>query len=258
MIVNHQPSPALARYVEALWYYDGYRTAQHQERVLPTGKFQVVIDLAGAPGVVTGLRSKYLVIDTSSIQSVMGIVFRSGGAGPFFDVPVSDFYNQVVPLDLVWGSTAGRLCERLHEAPTVKGKLCILEAMLLEALGQAKKKRLGLHASVQYALGKFGNTPNIQTVFEVTKEAGLSRRRFNDLFRDQVGITPKLYCRLRRFFAVIRQVASGESVDWADVAVAGGYCDQAHLTHEFQEFSGLSPARYLAAERPFLNHIRVE
>jgi transcriptional regulator GlxA family with amidase domain len=36
-------------------------------------------------------------------------------------------------------------------------------------------------------------------------------------------------------------------VDWVDVALAGGFCDQAHLVHEFRAFSGLSLERYLTA-----------
>src|ERR1700738_434658 len=99
MVLTYRPAPALARYVEALWYSDGYQGARHKERVLPNGKFQIVIDLAGGPGAVSGMRSQYIVIDTAAIHSVMGVVFRPGGARGFFDVPAGDFYNQVIELD---------------------------------------------------------------------------------------------------------------------------------------------------------------
>jgi hypothetical protein len=56
----------------------------------------------------------------------------------------------------------------------------------------------------------------------------------------------------------LREVASGHRVDWADLALAGGFVDQAHLAHEFHAFSGLSPVRYLTAERPFPNHVRID
>jgi AraC-like DNA-binding protein len=56
---------------------------------------------------------------------------------------------------------------------------------------------------------------------------------------------------------VLRQIADGRGVNWADVASAGGYFDQAHLTHEFREFSGFSPTAFLEAERPSFNHVRV-
>ena len=87
---------------------------------------------------------------------------------------------------------------------------------------------------------------------------GLSRRRFGELFREQVGATPKLYCRLRRFQEVVRRATTGSEIDWTDVAVAGGYCDQAHLAHEFRNFSGLTPGEYAAADRPFANHVPIE
>ena len=47
-------------------------------------------------------------------------------------------------------------------------------------------------------------------------------RRLGQLFREEVGMTPKRYCRLRRFQSVVRQIARGGPVDWADVALAGG------------------------------------
>jgi len=57
---------------------------------------------------------------------------------------------------------------------------------------------------------------------------------------------------------VVRQIASGVPVDWADAAAAGGYCDQSHMANEFRAFSGISPGVWLAQERPFLNHAVIE
>jgi len=115
-----------------------------------------------------------------------------------------------------------------------------------------------LHPAVDFALKALRQAPHVARVQEITREAGLSRRRFGELFREQVGATPKLYCRLRRFQAVVRWAATGSEIDWADVALAGGYCDQAHLAHEFRDFSGLTPGEYAAADRPFANHVPIE
>lgn len=258
MLLTHRPGPPLAPYVEALWYYNGYQTAHHKERVLPNGRFQIVIDLSAGLGAVSGMRSQYIVIETAAIQSVMGVIFRPGGARGFFAVPADDFYNQVVPLDAVWGPQATQLRDRLREVVTVGGKFQVLETALFQAMQRDAGERLALHPSVQYALREFRHVPHIRTVIDVSREAGLSRRRFSQLFREQVGITPKLYCRLIRFREVVRQIAAGGPVVWADVALAGGYYDQAHLAHEFRDFSGISPSSYLAAERPFVNHVRMD
>src|SRR5437867_7208653 len=241
MLLTHRPGHPLASYVEALWYYDGYQTAHHKERVLPNGRFQVVINLSAGLGAVCGMRSQYIVIEPAAIQSAMGVVFRSGGARSFFEVPSHDFYNQVVPLDVVWGSQTAQLRDRLREVVTVGGKFQVFETALLRAMQRGAEQRLALHPSVQYALRAFRRAPHIRTVIGVSEEAGLSRRRFSQLFREQVGIPPKLYCRLVRFREVVRQVAAGGRVDWADVALAGGYYDQAHLAHESGGLSGMSP-----------------
>jgi AraC-like DNA-binding protein len=78
------------------------------------------------------------------------------------------------------------------------------------------------------------------------------------LFREQVGLTPKRYCRLRRFQEVMRRIASGAPIDWAQVSLDGGYYDQAHMAHEFREFSGVPPGAWRASERPFRNHAVID
>jgi len=255
MLLEHRPPPTLAPCIEKLWYCEAYQAARRYERVLPNGTFQLVIDLASAfPPLIVGMRSRYAVLDTAALRSIMGVLFRPGGARAFFDAPADAFYNQEIPLDLVWGSDAMGLRVRLQEAATPAEKFRALEA----ALERRAKKRLELHSAVRYGLGEFRRMPHTRGVLRVTREAGLSRRRFSQLFREQVGLTPKLYCRLHRFQQVLRQIAGGGPVDWADVALAGGYCDQAHLAHEFRDFSGISPGAYLASDPPFPNHVPMD
>jgi AraC-like DNA-binding protein len=201
--------------------------------------------------IVAGMRSRFGVVDTTILRSVLGVVFRPGGGRPFFHDSAHCFYNEDVSLDRVWGSAASELRERLLEARTVAARFRLLEIALLARL----KRSFQLHPSVRYGLEKFEQAPNVRSVIEVTKEAGLSRRRFAQLFREQVGLTPKLYCRVGRFQSVLQQITSGVPVDWADVPLACGYYDQAHLNHEFHDFSGISPVTYLASNRPSLNHV---
>jgi AraC-like DNA-binding protein len=253
MLEVHSPSPPLARYVETLWYEDGDQAVRHTQRVLPGGGFMLVIELTGGPGVVIGMRSRYIEINPAAIHTVMGVVFRPGGARPFFDVPADEFSGHVVPLDLVWSCAVHGLRDRLWEAPTVAEKFRLLECELQHRV----QPRVGLHPAVRYGLTEFHRGPHLRGVIEVTRDAGLSRRRFAQLFREQVGMTPKRYCRLHRFHNVTRQICEGKAVDWADLALAGGYSDQAHLSHEFREFSGLSPTAFLA-ERRSCDHTRVD
>ena len=255
MFSIHRPGPPLACSIELIWYNESYPGAHRRERALPNGRFQLIIDLSGgfAP-IVVGMQSKYAVLDTATLQHLMSVVFRPGGTREFFDLPADAFYNEVVPLEQVWGAEATALRDRLREAPTAAGKVCVLESALIER----RLARRNLHDAVRYALGRLQQDAHIRSVADVTRETGLSRRRFAQLFREQVGITPKLYCRLHRFQRVLRHIASGAPVDWAEVALAGGYCDQAHLANEFRDFSGITPGAYLASDHPFVNHVPMD
>src|SRR2546429_612559 len=97
-------------------------------------------------------------------------------------------------------------CQTAHHREHVlpNGKFQIFEPALLQVMQRGAEERLALHPSVQYALREFRHAPHIRTVTDVSKEAGLSRRRFSQLFGEQVGMTPKLYCRLIRFREVVR------------------------------------------------------
>jgi len=249
--------------VEKLWYCDGHQVVNGTQRaLLPDGRFQLVISLAEdpisalidpmgngggiAPSLLIGIRSRFNIIDTTKLSSAMGVVFRPDGVHAFLGALTDAFHNKNVPLDLIWGSMVPALRDRLRTANDPAEKFRVLEVALLEHLNE----RLQLNAAVRYALQEFARRPEIPRVRELAHEAGLSRRRFSQLFREQVGLTPKLYCRLQRFQNTLKLIASSTSVDWAQLALAAGYCDQAHLAHEFHDFSGLSPSAYLASPSP--------
>lgn len=255
MIVSFRPGPPLDAHVEVIWAYDGQATQTSRETVLPNGKMQLSIDLSTGDGMVCGVRTCRSVIDTAVIRPVMGVVFRPGGARGLFDAAGDDFLNKIVPLDQIWDGRAAELRDRILEAGAIDQQLQVLEESLVSAIRRAGD-RTALHPAVRYSLGQLRRSPDIPSVLGLAREVGLSRRRFGQLFSEQVGATPKFYCRLRRFLGVVRTIAAGEPVNWADMAVGAGYADQAHLIHEFQEFAGLSPGRYQAAERPHRYHVR--
>lgn len=88
-------------------------------------------------------------------------------------------------------------------------------------------------------------------------DADCSHRHFIALFRDATGLAPKRYARLRRFSRVLAQAADG-AIEWATLAIDYGYCDQAHLTRDFREFSGVSPSVWQRARSTHPNHLTVE
>jgi AraC-like DNA-binding protein len=266
---HHYPRRPLADFVEMFWLYEGMDGShgQRRERLLPSGTVELVIGLRGDSGnvyprdrdhdplnfqgpIVCGPHSEYFAIDSVETVHVIGIHFKPGGAFPFLGLPAGELQNRHVSLDDLWGPYANEVHARVAEAPTAEAKLSALERGLLGRLSLPLER----HRAVAFALSEF-TRPSMREVGVVTEQIGMSARRFADRFRDEVGLTPKLYCRVRRFQDALRRVHRRNHVDWADVALSCGYFDQAHFNHDFRAFSGLSPSAYLASATPHLNHV---
>jgi AraC-like DNA-binding protein len=111
------------------------------------------------------------------------------------------------------------------------------------------------HPAIAFALEEFQRVPHARTVSEVTARVGLSHRHFIRLFGEEVGLTPRIFCRVRRFQEALRLCAGEEQIGFGELALACGYFDQAHFIRDFRAFSGLSPTAYLKHRSEHLNHV---
>jgi AraC-like DNA-binding protein len=268
--LTHVPRPPLSGLVESFWLYDGYAPPHAMERVLPSGTIEIVINLrgealrvhdAGADGrcesyrgpVVCGAYSEHFAIDTAQQAAILGIHFKPGGLYPILGPVVGELGEVHVPLDSLCGAPADELWDRLLEAKTPETRFLILEQFLLARLARS----IAPHPAVAVALDEFQRMPQARTVAEMTALVGLSPRRFAELFRREVGLTPKTYCRVRRFQEVLHLVERSSSVDWTGLALACGYYDQAHFNRDFRAFSGITPTAYLGLRGGHINHVPI-
>ena len=97
-----------------------------------------------------------------------------------------------------------------------------------------------------------------RAVREIARRSGWSERTVSERFRRQVGVTPKIFDRIGRFQRVVQRLhRADDRVEWARLAVECGFYDQAHFSHEFRAFSGISATEYGTAERRWSNHLRM-
>ena len=263
------PPPPLSDFVDMFWSYEGYEPPHSRERVIPTGKMQVIVNLREdvlrvydrqdhrrfqslGGSLISGTHSRFVVIDTASQASTVGVLFKAGGAQPFLEISAGELRDADVPLDALWGTKATELRGRLLEAQTPEARFGVLEQALLAQVARP----LTHHPAVAFALRAFQRMPRTRrAVKEVSERTSLSQRRFIQLFREEVGLTPKLFCRILRFQEVIRLVGSERHVEWAELALRCGYFDQAHFVHDFRAFSGTTPTNYLAHRGEHPNHV---
>jgi AraC-like DNA-binding protein len=268
LYLTHVPRPPLSQFVNVLWLYEDYAQSHAKERVLPTGEMQIVINLQDDRSwiydredtdrcqtfrgpLLSGAHSQYQVISTAAQAFVIGVHFWPGGAFPFLRMPAGELRDTTVSLDALWGGAAADLRDRLLEAPTHAARFRILERVLLDELARGSSR----HDAVAFALCQFTAAPHMTTMASVSDQIGLSPKRFIQVFRDETGFTPKVFCRIRRFQQALDRMEGRKSVAWANVALDCGYFDQAHFIHDFRAFSGINPSTYLVHQTPHRNHV---
>jgi AraC-like DNA-binding protein len=266
---SYAPAPLLGDFIKRFWLCSD-APPHRRERILPSGTIELVINLRDdeiriydpsnldrytrfSGAILSGTYSRFFVIDPFQHASILGVHFRPGGAFPFLGAPAGELADTHVDLETLWGPYAVELRERLCAAATPADRFSVLEKALLSRLRCPPEH----HGAVPVALDAFDRTGAAVRVRDVAEHIGLSQRRFIQVFTGEVGLTPKLYCRVRRFQRARALVRQAAAPDWARVAVDCGYFDQSHLIRDFLAFSGLSPADYLhrRSEQVLPNHV---
>jgi AraC-like DNA-binding protein len=254
--IHRITSGPLANFVDYLWLSEGYAPPHAAERVLPTGRMGLVLDLrpdSAVAGLLSGARATAFILATDRPLSFLGVSCKAGGGYPFVGVPAGELQDVTESLDTFWGSAAEALRSRVLEAKSDVSRFAIVERFLLARLrGSAPRS-----SAVEFALAQFQDASRLVSVGEVVGRTGTSARRFIAEFREQVGLAPKTFCRVTRFRQVISRIALASDVDWAQTALSCGYYDQAHFIHEFRAFSGISPSGYLRQRTASPNHVRI-
>ena len=261
---SYIPQPPLSAFVEAIWSMTNGSATPSRERICPDGTMALVVHLTDRNltffdggnrqsvrvPLLAGPYSKSFLVDRSEFTAVLGVRFKPGAGRVFFPVPPYELHNIDVALGDLDPQEAVRLMDELLSACTLSAKFRMLERYL------AGKIPSGLlpHPAVEHAIQEFLKVPGVRAIAAVQSETGFSHTRFNQIFREHVGLTPKLFCRIRRFQSVLRQIESGLPVNWADVAAGCGYFDQAHLIHDFRAFSGITPVAYVQQQQSSENH----
>lgn len=268
--LQYLPEPPLDALIPKIWDWDMPIAAHHYERVLPKPGGQLIINLhenetrvytddedrrciRSSASVLGGPTLRSEIIDTAEQVRVMGVVFLPGGMHALTGEDATQLTRCDIDLTDLFGSAATLLREQLLETGAARNRLHILTRWLRQRM-----RADALHPAVSHAVGTLARQPQVQRIALLARNAGLSERRLGLLFQRQVGMRPKQYARLLRFRAVVAKAQDQVAVNWSHVAADCGYCDQAHLTHEFRHFAGVTPAAFMAARGPYANHLPLD
>lgn len=239
------------------------------ERMLPSGLAHVVLRLTGPPlyllsasgagpaqvirsGIVGGPRTRAYIKQVAEGAETVGAELTAGATLALLGVPGRQLAEQHAPLDDLLGPVTESWCDELAGLPTGRARAQRFEALLLSRLREHV-----LPPVVRHAIARFSDATSSVSVADVVSESGYSHRRFISLFEESTGITPKRFVRVVRFRETLEALKRCEqgAESLGALAVALGYADQAHLTREFREYTGTTPARYRQSQPGQLFHL---
>jgi AraC-like DNA-binding protein len=236
--------------IACYWQIDGRLGAQvQQHRVLPDACADILFDLAAwrtsaaaAAGRIVGTMTRASRVGFSGTLDLIGIRFRPGGAPLVCAQSLAEFTDEAATADLWLGSHTSTLIDQLATLQDFDARVRLLDRHLLAMPRGYPLDRVAVRATQLLAADEGEET----RVHAVARRLGLSERQLERRFAVATGLTPAVYRRVLRFRRLLE--IRDRIPDWAGAAAEAGYFDQAHMTREFTQFTGVSPRAWSAEQ----------
>jgi len=196
----------------------------------------------GRAGSPDGFGYRIVYVAPARIQEAARTIRGRPCALPFVREPVTVNQTLASTIDAAF---------RLDPEPlAIDGLIFGLTEALLDADpscgGGTRPARLDLSALARARQLLDGVTTRVIRSSELEQVSGLTRYDLARQFRSAFGTSPYRYSLMRRLDRARTQVRRNRSL--ADVALATGFADQAHLSRMFRDAFGVTPARYRALD----------
>ena len=233
---EYLPQRTLRPFIECIWQTSPIANPWFE--IVPDGCVDVCFVLSNSTPrtLLLGTTTRTSQYEMEVGAAYCGVRFRPGKASFFVRERLSELTDSQLAIPDFLGLSA----ERIVSTDFATWRMRLEEALLTAlARGIYKETRVIQHA-VTLIDSRFGDIK----VRDIANSCSLSERQLERLFLEQVGITPKLYTRIRRFRSVLNVLAdpaSAEKPRLAELAAEYGYTDQSHLMREFAGFSHSIP-----------------
>ncbi len=190
---------------------------------------------------VAGLQTRPTYVESYGESKMIVVQFKITGAYVFLRQPLHSFTDNYITLDCVFNNYADEVWEQLNESKTINEKIVVTENFLFRSLLTAKMPSAKLLTSIDSLFRSKQNLP----INEICRQHSISRKHLNFLFKEHLGVSPKMMSSLNRFQNVLQKIRQSKPEKLTNLAYELDYFDQAHFNNNFKNFTGLRPGDYL-------------
>lgn len=233
-----RPSGVMRGYVQRVTFSRETFDRPIVERVLPDGAVTLCFD-AGTrcAASIAGATARASTIRFGGVLEHVGVQLAPGGIAAVLGAPAREVEGRVVALEDLWGAAGRELVARMVELPLEARPRLILEAIR----ARLAARDAGVGRAAAGAIRTLVAARGAIRVRDLASAIGLGERRLEQVFAQDVGLSPRAWSRVMRFRSAVDYVTAHPERAWADVARACGYADQAHLVRELRAITGHTP-----------------
>lgn len=225
-------------------FYGYYAEKDYVFRVVPDGCADLFFEYHDGEmrAFACGTVLEYTMQNDFRRGDVFGVRFMPGFEPAGMDVCLKDLIGKRVPLEEICECTA--LIEKLGEETEFyqRIRIFIQEYTKLE---KRRKKPIGKKKLVQAIKVLVYESDGKIEVQEISDQTGYSVRYINRIFTEEMGFSPKTFCKIIQFQRALEFLNYGGPDNMADAAVALGFYDQSQFIRDFRKFAGITPKQYL-------------
>jgi AraC-like DNA-binding protein len=168
------------------------------------------------------------------------IVFKPTAFYKITGIPSFEFAAKFTDAALIFGSSIFSYFEQLQYATSYSEMAIIAERFVLKLIKNAKLDKTQID-SIFIQKNYFSN---INSIDRLAKEACLCEKQFKRVFFDKVGVNPKTYFKLTRFFNAYNTKNAKPYWDWLRIAIECNYYDYQHLSKDYLLFTNHTPVQF--------------
>lgn len=251
--VAYLPSPVLRPFIKSFLIHETDNQSTYD--VLPDTSLVIGFQYKGrlsnmvggeeislAVSGVSGLADHAKTFKNSPGIGTVLVLFKDGGAAPFFRQPLHELFRESVSLDnFMLRSELLSFENQLVDAKTDAQRIAVVEKFLLSRLNSTTPDQL-----VAGALGLIYKTQGKIRMKELAEQLHTSQSPLEKRFRQVVGASPKKFASIVRFKNVLQQYDRSRSL--TELGYAAGFYDQAHFIKEFRSFTGRTPEDFFTGQ----------